>query len=79
MPDDVRIRAATEADGATCAGIERQSPLVFDHSQLVIDRGDDYFAATRLMADPVVLLAEVGSEPAGSLLRRLPSRPHRWR
>ncbi|MCK9519972.1 MAG: GNAT family N-acetyltransferase [Dehalococcoidia bacterium] len=66
MPN-IEIRVATEADAATLSEIERRSPLVADDHALVIDRGDDYFAAARLMEDETVLLAEVDGEPAGVL------------
>lgn len=66
MPE-VRIREATLADGPALAEVERRAPLVFGEGALVLDRGDDYFAAARLMEDVVVLLAEVDGEPAGVL------------
>ncbi len=62
---EITIRRATEADGPTLAYLERSSPLVTPDSQLVIDRGDDYFAASRLMEDVTIALAEVDGEPAG--------------
>ncbi len=62
---EITIRRATEADGPTLAYLERSSPLVTDGSQLVIDRGDDYFAASRLMEEVTIALAEVDGEPAG--------------
>lgn len=64
MPE-ITIRRATEADGPTLAYLERSSPLVTAESQLIIDRGDDYFAASRLMEDVTIALAEVDGEPAG--------------
>lgn len=64
MPE-ITIRRAIEADGPTLAELERSSPLVTAESQLIIDRGDDYFAASRLMEDVTVALAEVDGEPAG--------------
>lgn len=66
MPE-IAIRIASLADAATLAEIERRSPLVSQDHSLFIDRGDDYFAAARLMEDATVLLAEVGGEPAGVL------------
>jgi GNAT superfamily N-acetyltransferase len=68
MEPDVIIREATLADGPVLAKIERNSPLVFaDGGSLAIDRGDDYFAAARLMGGATVLLAEVDGEPAGAI------------
>ena len=61
----VTIRRATIDDAATLADIERRSPLALGESNLVIDRGDDYFAAARLMEDAAVFLAEVDGVPAG--------------
>lgn len=63
--ESLAIRRATPADSALLSRIERESPLVLDGLAMHIDRGDDYFAAARLMGDPVVLLAEVDGEPAG--------------
>ncbi|MGE5597345.1 MAG: N-acetyltransferase family protein [Hyphomicrobiales bacterium] len=65
MDRPISIRAATEADGPTLSAIERESPLVLGDVAIAIDRGGDYFAAARLMADVTVLLAEVDGEPAG--------------
>jgi GNAT superfamily N-acetyltransferase len=67
MPPDptITIREATPANAATLADIERRSPLMLGDSQLAIDRGDDYFAAARLMEDATVFLAEVDGAPAG--------------
>src|SRR5437588_6000 len=59
----VRVRLATEADGPALADIERRSPLVLGDSLLTIDRGDDYFAASRLMEDVGVALAELDGVP----------------
>ena len=65
MDPEIVIREATVADGPLCAKIERQSPLVMGDRSLTIDRGDDYFAAARLMEAPTVLIAEVDGVPAG--------------
>lgn len=67
MLANVTIRVATEADGPLLADVERRSPLKLGESWLVLDRGDDYFAAARLMEDVTVLLAEVDGVPAGVL------------
>ena len=65
MDPEIRIRRASEADGPILAEIERNSPLGLGDGSLTIDRGDDYFAAARLMADATVLVAEGDGEPAG--------------
>jgi len=68
MTPDVVVREATLADGPLLAEIERNAPLVFaDGRSIAIDRGDDYFAASRLMGDVTVMLAEVDGEPAGAI------------
>lgn len=63
---DILIRPATQADAAILSEIERKSPLVLGGESFSIDRGDDYFAASRLMEEVTVLLAEVDGEPAGA-------------
>ncbi len=75
MDPDIVIRDATAADGPLCAEIERRSPLVIGGRSLTIDRGDDYFAAARLMEDPTVLIAEVDGVPAGVLCGALHAVP----
>lgn len=65
MESGIVIREATAADGPTLADLERRSPLLMDGGAVVIDRGRDYFAASRLMDDVTVLLAEVDGVPAG--------------
>jgi GNAT superfamily N-acetyltransferase len=64
---DVTIRIATEADSRLLAEIERRSPIEGAGTAVMIDRGDDYFAASRLMAEVVVLVAEVDGEPAAAI------------
>lgn len=65
MPADVRIRLAGEADGPLLAEIERSAPIVVGATEFCLDRGKDYFAATRLMEEATILLAEVDGVPAG--------------
>ncbi len=64
MAENVTVREAFENDGPALAEIERQTPLQLGDGWLVIDRGDDYFAAARLMGAATVLIAEVDG-PAG--------------
>ena len=63
---DIVIREATPADGPALAEVERHSPLVMGDSSLAIDRGDDYFAAARLMGSPTVLIAEADGRAVGA-------------
>lgn len=66
MTPGATVRVATASDGALLAEIERSSPLVFaDNSQVAIDRGSDYYAASRLMGGATVLIAEAEGTPAG--------------
>lgn len=60
----VAVRLASEADGPALAEIERRSPMVLADTRVTIDRGDDYFAAARLMEDVSVAVAEVDGVPA---------------
>ncbi len=59
------VREATEADAAVLSDIERRSPIVLGDTLMTFDRGDDYFAAARLMEDVMIVLAEVDGVPAG--------------
>ena len=63
---DVVSREATLADAAVLADIERRCPIVLsDGVTMTIERGDDYFAFTRLMDDFLVALGFVDGKPAG--------------
>lgn len=64
MPE-ITIREATPADAAILADIERRSPIVTGEAKIQIDRGDDYFAAARLMGEYTAFLAEVDGAPGG--------------
>lgn len=63
---EISFRDATLADGPLLAEIERNSPIVMGDRQLSIDRGNDYFAAARLMEEVAIIIAEVDGEPAGT-------------
>ncbi len=66
MDPAVVIREATEADGPLLADVERRSPLVWaEGGAVIIDRGSDYFAASRLMEEVTILVAEIDGAPAG--------------
>jgi hypothetical protein len=54
-----RARLALEEDGPALAEVERNTPIVLGDRSIRIDRGADYFAASRLMVRPVVALGEV--------------------
>jgi hypothetical protein len=59
-------REATIADAAVLADIERRCPIVLgDGVTMTIERGDDYFAFTRLMDNVLVALGFVDGKPAG--------------
>ena len=62
---DLQIREATAADAETLAEIERGAAVVLGDTHIATDRGDDYFAAARLMEDVTVFLAEIEGKPAG--------------
>lgn len=63
---EVESREATLADAAVLADIERRCPIVLgDGVTMTIERGDDYFAFTRLMDDFLVALGFVDGKPAG--------------
>ena len=63
---DVVSREATLADAAVLADIERRCPIVLsDGVTMTIERGDDYFAFTRLMDNFLVALGFVDGKPAG--------------
>ncbi len=64
--DEVTIREASTADAAALADVERNSPLVLGDSMLTIDRGNDYFAAARLMGQTTVIVAEVAGSVVGA-------------
>ena len=61
---DLVVREATDADAAALSDIERRSPIAMGDTLLTFDRGDDYFAAARLMEDVTVVVAEVDGVPA---------------
>jgi hypothetical protein len=67
LDHNVVARAATEADGAALADIERRCPIVLGDKSVTIDRGEDYFAFSRLMDDPAVGIALVDGAPAAAI------------
>jgi len=63
---EVVSREATLADAAVLADIERRCPIVLgDGVTMTIERGDDYFAFTRLMDNFLAALGFVDGKPAG--------------
>ncbi len=59
-------REATLDDAAVLADIERRCPIVLgDGVTMTIERGDDYFAFTRLMDNFLAALGFVDGKPAG--------------
>lgn len=72
---EVHIRPARAEDAAALRELETRAPLEVGTARLSIDRGEDWFAATRLMDEASVLIAEIDQEPVGLLtgaLRRAP-------
>lgn len=61
---DVSVREATEADAKSLSDIERRCPVVLGDTSVTFDRGDDYFAFSRLMEDVTVALGFVDGAPA---------------
>jgi hypothetical protein len=57
LPQDVSLRAVTEADADVLAEINRQSPIVMGDETTVYDT-DDLFAAERLMGTSRAFIAE---------------------
>ncbi len=63
---EVVSREATLDDAAVLADIERRCPIVLgDGVTMTIERGDDYFAFTRLMDNFLAALGFVDGKPAG--------------
>jgi len=63
---EVASREATLADAAVLADIERRCPIVLgDDVTMTIERGDDYFAFTRLMDNFLAAVGFVDGKPAG--------------
>jgi hypothetical protein len=61
---DLEIRPATQDDAPTLTSIERRAEVVLGDTKVVTDRGEDYFAAARLLDDATVFLATVDGDPA---------------
>jgi hypothetical protein len=58
------VREADAPDAPILADLERRCPIELDGSRYWFDRGDDYFAFSRLMEDCTVGLAFVEGAPA---------------
>jgi hypothetical protein len=61
----VEVRVATEADAAVLREIELGTPLKLGDTQVVYDRGEDYFAAERLMGNVITHIVELHGSPVG--------------
>lgn len=59
------IRRARPDDAAALSALERQAVLRLADVDVALDREGDWFAATRLMEDVIVLVGEVDGELAG--------------
>ena len=57
LPEGMVMRPATPEDGAELAELCRQTPIVLGDKRLVIDPGEDYWTATRLMDGCAALVA----------------------
>lgn len=57
LPPGMEIRFATPDDNAALVEISRRTPIVLRNGTVVIDPGDDYFTATRLMEEWVAIVA----------------------
>lgn len=67
-PPGTTIRLARPGDGPGLSRLERHAPLRLGHEPLTLmtfDRGDDYFAPSRLMGDVTIYVAEVDGNLAG--------------
>ncbi|MGO9449545.1 MAG: hypothetical protein ACLQDV_00660 [Candidatus Binataceae bacterium] len=64
---DVSAREAVEADGPALSEVERRCPIALGDKSIAIDRGEDYFAFSRLMEDPAVGIAFVDGAPAAAI------------
>jgi hypothetical protein len=57
LPEGMELRAARDEDGRELAELCRQTPIVLGDRRLVIDPGDDYWTATRLMDGSTAIVA----------------------
>lgn len=67
-PPGTTIRLARPEDGPGLSRLERRAPLHLGHEPVTLmtfDRGDDYFAPSRLMEDVTIYVAEVDGVLAG--------------
>ena len=62
----ISIRQADASDSALLRRLEFESPIVTSGMAMYVDRGADYLALRRLMGAPVVLIADIDGEPAGT-------------
>ena len=60
--DGIVIRPVEPEDGPRIVDLERRAAVVAGDERFTIDRGDDYFAATRLMESVDIVVAEVDGE-----------------
>lgn len=61
----VQVRRAGEQDASDLREIELAAPIMVGDTSITYDRGEDYFAAERLMGDVVTLVIERGGVPIG--------------
>jgi hypothetical protein len=60
---ELKVRLATADDAAALRAIEFKAPIVLGETRVVYDRGEDYFAAERLMGDVETHIVERDEEP----------------
>jgi hypothetical protein len=61
----VEIRVATDSDANVLREIELRTPLKLGETQVVYDRGEDYFAAERLMGNVITHIVELHGRAVG--------------
>ena len=64
-PEGLTVRDATDAEAAVLTTLERRSPIKLGDTLMYFDRGDDYFAAARLMGEVTVYVGEMDGAIAG--------------
>lgn len=57
-PEGLTVRDATSEEAVDLTELERRSPIKLGDTLMYFDRGDDYFAAARLMGEVTVYVAE---------------------
>jgi len=61
-PEGLTVRDATPDEAAVLTALERRSPIRLGDTRMYFDRGEDYFAAARLMGEVTVYVAHFEDE-----------------